>query len=105
MFLLPINARFEALVTSKMPGSPGILSKGVKYVMIGEMSMAGMRQLSLVQKRCQEIFLDRSELYFEGLSVILAGDFFQLPLVRQTALFSRKREVKRRATVGGYIKH
>ncbi|KAJ5143809.1 uncharacterized protein N7515_002596 [Penicillium bovifimosum] len=67
--------------------SRGLIS-GVRYLIIDEKSMIGLQMLYWIDRRCQQIFLDRREEPFAGLNIILAGDFFQLPPVPRKALFT-----------------
>ncbi|KAK2778767.1 hypothetical protein FQN52_002682 [Onygenales sp. PD_12] len=66
--------------------SPQALFKDVHYLLIDEKSMVGLYQLSWVDQACCYIFPER-DTRFGGLSVILCGDFYQLPSVFQTAPF------------------
>ena len=62
---------------------------GVDYYIIDEMSMVGRRVLGQIDKRLREAFPRHSEQLLGGRSMILVGDFGQLPPVGDTALWSR----------------
>lgn len=74
--------------------TPGVLDTlqrrfhDVFYLILDEKSMIGLRELGWVDRRFREIFPDRSDEYFGGLSVLLVGDFFQLPPVLSKPLYS-----------------
>ncbi|XP_044718765.1 PIF1-like helicase domain-containing protein [Hirsutella rhossiliensis] len=60
----------------------------VKYLVIDEKSMLGLEQLARIDSRLRQVFPQRSLEFFGGVSVLLVGDFFQLPPVRQKPLYS-----------------
>ncbi|KAM4062490.1 PIF1-like helicase [Hirsutella rhossiliensis] len=60
----------------------------VKYLVIDEKSMLGLEQLARIDSRLRQAFPQRSLEFFGGVSVLLVGDFFQLPPVRQKPLYS-----------------
>ncbi|XP_044717935.1 PIF1-like helicase domain-containing protein [Hirsutella rhossiliensis] len=60
----------------------------VKYLVIDEKSMLGIEQLARIDSRLRQAFSQRSLEFFGGMSVLLVGDFFQLPPVRQKPLYS-----------------
>ena len=67
------------------------LWKSVTTIIIDEISMVSYQTLNFVHQRLTEIKgTDDTEVFFGGLSVIAVGDFFQLPPVRETNLYSRK---------------
>src|SRR3954466_12248647 len=55
--------------------------KNVIYLIIDEKSMVGRRMLALVDKRLREAFPEHKNEPFGGWSIILFGDFGQLPPV------------------------
>ncbi|KAK2788489.1 hypothetical protein FQN53_003635 [Emmonsiellopsis sp. PD_33] len=82
--------------------SPQALFKDVHYLLIDEKSMVGLYQLSWVDQACCYIFPER-DTRFGGLSVILCGDFYQLPPVFQTEPFYNGRLDHRDETRGREI--
>ena len=60
----------------------------VKYLIIDEVSMIGYSTLQYVHQRLSEIFdCTDTETYFGGISILLFGDLFQLPLVMSKMIF------------------
>ncbi|KAK8912613.1 ATP-dependent DNA helicase PIF5 [Metarhizium anisopliae] len=60
----------------------------VKYLVIDEKSMLGLEQLARIDSRLRQAFPQRRSEFFGSVSVLLVGDFFQLPPVRQKPLHS-----------------
>lgn len=86
---LPINNQYKPL--SETPTTLNALQRrfnGVHYLIIDEKSMLGLKALAWTDARLREIFPQRRDEVFGGLSVILIGDFFQLPPVLNRALYS-----------------
>ncbi len=50
----------------------------MKYLVIDEKSMLGLKTLGWVDRRLREIFPGRNDEFFGGLSNILVGDFYRL---------------------------
>ena len=61
---------------------------GVFYYVIDEMSMIGCRTLGMIDERLRQAFPNAADQVFGGRSVILVGDFGQLPPVCDAALWS-----------------
>ncbi len=59
--------------------------KGKKFLIIDEVSMVGNNMLNVIDLRLRQIF--NSEASFGGMHVIFAGDFLQLPPVRDSWSF------------------
>ena len=57
----------------------------LKLIVIDEISMVSNAKIRLVHERLQEI---SDSLLFAGLSVVVAGDFYQLPPVRKRMIFA-----------------
>ncbi|XP_044717424.1 PIF1-like helicase domain-containing protein [Hirsutella rhossiliensis] len=60
----------------------------IKYLVVDEKSMLGLEQLARIDSRLRQAFPQRNLEFFGGVSVLLVGDFFQLPPVRQKPLYS-----------------
>jgi hypothetical protein len=67
---------------------------------IDEKSMLGLKTLAWVDQRLREIFPENRDEFFGGLSVILIGDFFQLPPVLNKPLYSTRDDLKDIEIVG-----
>jgi ATP-dependent DNA helicase PIF1 len=63
--------------------------QGIKYVIIDEKSMVGRRMLALVDMRLRQAFPEHQNQVFGGRSVILVGDFGQLPPVLDEPMYSK----------------
>ncbi|XP_014227238.1 uncharacterized protein LOC106652660 [Trichogramma pretiosum] len=63
--------------------------KNLRFVIIDEMSLVGVRMLHQVERRCSDIFPEINE-PFGGLCVLMFGDFRQLPPVKDAAIFMTK---------------
>ncbi|KAJ2966261.1 hypothetical protein NQ176_g10232 [Zarea fungicola] len=86
---LPINKDFKPLSAIDKAQLQKKL-KDIRYLIIDEKSMLGLRQLSWIDDRLREAFPDRNDGFFGGLSILLVGDFFQLPPVLQKPLYYDK---------------
>ncbi|KJZ68228.1 hypothetical protein HIM_12379 [Hirsutella minnesotensis 3608] len=84
---LPVSGAF----TDLSPGDAAALQsrlRHVQYLVIDEKSMLGLEQLARIDSRLRQAFPQHSLEFFGGVSVLLVGDFFQLPPVRQKPLYS-----------------
>ncbi|EXU94986.1 PIF1-like helicase [Metarhizium robertsii] len=86
---LPINKDFKPLSAVDKAQLQKKL-RDIKYLIIDEKSMLGLRQLSWIDDRLREAFPNRNEEFFGGLNILLVGDFFQLPPVLQKPLYYDK---------------
>ncbi|GET60560.1 ATP-dependent DNA helicase PIF1-like [Rhizophagus irregularis DAOM 181602=DAOM 197198] len=67
--------------------------KEVRYVIIDEKSMVGRRMFALIDMRLRQAFPEHNNEPFGGRSVIMLGDFGQLPPVRDLPMYaSTKRD-------------
>ena len=91
LLCLPIDGKYRPLAET-----PTVLSNlqrvfsGVKYLIIDEKSMLGLKTLGwiMIDLRLREIFPRSGDEFFGGLSVMLIGDFFQLPPVLNKPLYT-----------------
>ena len=60
----------------------------VHYIIIDEKSMVGRRMLGLIDTRLRQIFSEKKNEPFGGRSIILFGDFGQLPPVLDVPMYS-----------------
>ena len=61
--------------------------QGVHYIIIDEKSMVGRRLLSRMDSRLREAFADSQDEYFGGCSILMFGDFGQLPPVGDIPIY------------------
>jgi ATP-dependent DNA helicase PIF1 len=62
--------------------------KNTRFLFVDEKSMVGPKMLSIIDRRLREIFPQHHDKQFCGISVILFGDFGQLPPVMDPALYA-----------------
>ncbi|EFZ04210.2 ATP-dependent DNA helicase PIF1 [Metarhizium robertsii ARSEF 23] len=84
---LPVGGNFTDLPPADAAALQSRL-RYVKYLVIDEKSILGLQQLARIDSRLRQAFPQRSLEFFGGVSVLLVGDFFQLPPVRQKPLYS-----------------
>jgi ATP-dependent DNA helicase PIF1 len=63
--------------------------KHIRFVIIDEKSMLGLRTLAQIDSRCRQFFPQHANIPFGNLNVTLVGDFAQLPPVGDTPLYSQ----------------
>ncbi|EAQ90195.1 hypothetical protein CHGG_06814 [Chaetomium globosum CBS 148.51] len=63
-------------------------------------SMLGLKTLAWIDQRLREVFPENRDEFFGGLSVMLIGDFFQLPPVLNKPLYSTRDDLKGIEIVG-----
>jgi hypothetical protein len=98
---LPVDGNYRSL--SETPTVLNALQRrfrGIYYLVIDEKSMLGLKTLAWVDQRLREVFPENRDEFFGGLSVILIGDFFQLPPVLNKALYSTGDDLKDMEIVG-----
>ena len=69
--------------------------KNVELLVIDEKSMIGQYFFYMIDARCKEAKPENAKLPFGGISIILMGDFAQLPPVRDSPLFMELEESKK----------
>lgn len=84
---LPVGGAFTDLSPADAAALQSRL-RHVKYLVIDEKSMLGLEQLARIDSRLRQAFPHHNLEFFGGVSVLLVGDFFQLPPVRQKPLYS-----------------
>ena len=84
--MYPLNDKQRASLRNKL--------SEVKLLIIDEVSMVSSALFYQVNQRLNEIFMCSSDKCFGGLSVLLCGDFYQLPPVRGIPLFSSSDAIK-----------
>lgn len=98
---LPVDGNYRPL--SETPIVLNALQRrfrGIDYLVIDEKSMLGLKTLAWIDQRLREVFPECRDEIFGGLSVILIGDFFQLPPVLNKALYSTGDDLKDIEIVG-----
>ncbi len=73
----------------------------IRYLIIDEKSMLGLKVLGWIDRRLREIF-PRIDTFFGGLSVILIGDFFQLPPVLNKPLYAEYNASMKEMEIAGF---
>ena len=91
LFALPVNIPFQ----NELPPLKGsrlqhlqMTFANTEILIIDEMSMVGQYMLYQINKRLQEAKPNKSTQYFAGVSIVLMGDFTQLPPVTDLPLFA-----------------
>ncbi|KAM4060764.1 PIF1-like helicase [Hirsutella rhossiliensis] len=88
---LPVGGAFTDLPPADAAALQSRL-RHVKYLVIDEKSMLGIEQLARIDSRLRQAFPQRSLEFFGGVSVLLVGDFFQLP-PHQPVFVGKERQV------------
>jgi Helitron helicase-like domain at N-terminus/PIF1-like helicase len=73
----------------------------IKYLIIDEKSMIGLKLLSQIDERLRQIFPANANEPWGGLSVFLCGDFFQLPPVAELPLYNNNPNLKNLQYIAG----
>ena len=90
---LPVGSKFYEL-TEAMLFSLQSRWKMCRYLMIDEKSMLGLRQLHWLDSRLRQIFPSSTQ-PFGGIHILLLGDFCQLPLIGERALYDTRQCIRR----------
>ena len=85
LFRLPVQKGFEPLSPANLQAIQASL-RGCVYIAVDEKSMISQKQFSWLDQRCRQARPDRDG-PFGGLSVLLMGDFYQLPPVLGRPLY------------------
>ncbi|EDN09817.1 predicted protein [Histoplasma mississippiense (nom. inval.)] len=88
IFHLPIKqtSRYEEFNPQTLQAMQAGM-RNIQYLIIDEKFMVDLYQLSWIDQTCKAIYSHNHHLSFDGLSVILSDDFYQLPSVLQKPLF------------------
>ena len=84
--MFPLNDQQRAVLRNKL--------SEVKIIIIDEISMVSSMLLYQVNQRLNGIFGYSGQLPFAGMSVIVCGDFYQLPPVRGLPVYSSTTSIK-----------
>ena len=84
---LPTKGEFKDLQGEQLSKIQQSLA-GVEYLIIDEMSMVGRKMFGQVDKRLHQVFPHQSDQVLGGCSVLLFGDFGQLPPVMDLPLYT-----------------
>jgi ATP-dependent DNA helicase PIF1 len=91
--LLKIPVKQGGITSELSPLSPSALSslqarlRAIRYIIIDEKSMVGLRLLAYIDFRLREAFPSQQDEFFGGRSILLLGDFYQLPPVKEKPIF------------------
>lgn len=98
---LPITKGEMAPLTGGALSALQARLRNYQYVIVDEKSMISLRVLNQIDARLREAYPERSDEFFSGRSVMLVGDFFQLPPVLDKALYQQDPEKRSVAEVKG----
>lgn len=85
-FSVPVGKDFEDLPPGRL-GELQQLWRHLEYIIIDEKSMVGRSMLGKIDLRLRQIFPACKDVAFGGRSVLLFGDFGQLPAILDSALY------------------
>ncbi|KPM39851.1 hypothetical protein AK830_g6688 [Neonectria ditissima] len=87
---LPVSKTIQGLPPISASDMSNLQAKlrSVRYLVIDEKSMIGLRMLGLIDARLRQVFPQGQNKFFGGLNVLLLGDFYQLPPVMEKPLYS-----------------
>ncbi|EEQ31187.1 ATP-dependent DNA helicase PIF1 [Microsporum canis CBS 113480] len=83
---LPMKSSYNPLPTGSLATLQDAV-RHVRYVVIDEKSMVGLTMMANIKRRLRELFPECHDQRFGGRSILLFGDFYQLPPVKDVALF------------------
>ena len=84
---LPVRGDFKEMEGSNLQKMQDDLLS-IKYLIIDEMSMVGRKTFGMIDRRLRQAFPSKSQAVFGGCSVLLFGDFGQLPPVMDLPLYT-----------------
>ena len=104
MFMIPIQKTSPSKELPDLSGDPlrnlQQMFEGCEILVIDEKSMIGLYTLYIIDKRLREIRPEKSMLPFGGMSIVLMGDFAQLPPMGDLPMFTSKSELSLYQYVG-----
>ena len=84
---LPVRGDFKEMEGSNLQKMQDELS-ATKYVIIDEMSMVGRKTFGMIDRRLRQAIPGKSQVVFGGCSILLFGDFGQLPPVMDLPIYT-----------------
>ena len=87
LFHLPTRGEFKDLEGNHLMQLQQVMST-VKYIIIDEMSMVGRKVFGQIDRRIRQAFPHCTQEVFGGCSILLFGDFGQLPSVMDLPLYT-----------------
>ena len=84
---LPVRGDFKEMEGNNLQKMQEELSP-IKYLIIDEMSMVGRKVFGMIDRRLRQAFPSKSQVVFGGFSILLFGDFGQLPPVMDLPLYT-----------------
>ena len=86
---LPVKVKTSDLSVATLQALQSLF-RDCKFLIIDEKSIIDIKTLSLIDDRLRAILPANSDQPFEGINILLCGDFFQLPPVGGKPLYSLK---------------
>ena len=87
LFHLPTRGEFKELEGNRLLQLQEVMS-AIKYIIIDEMSMVGRKLFGQINRRLRQAFPHHAQEVFGGCSILLFGDFGQLPPVMDLPLYT-----------------
>uniref|UniRef100_A0A1X7V578 ATP-dependent DNA helicase n=1 Tax=Amphimedon queenslandica TaxID=400682 RepID=A0A1X7V578_AMPQE len=84
---LPVRGDFKEMEGSNLQKMQDEMSS-TKYLIIDEMSIMGRKTLGMIDRRLRQAFPGKSQVVFGGCSILLFGDFGQLPPAIDLPIYS-----------------
>ena len=84
---LPTRGEFKELEGNRLLDLQQVMST-IKYIIIDEMSMVGRKVFGQIDRRLRQAFPHHAQEVFGGCSILLFGDFGQLPPVMDLPLYT-----------------
>ncbi|KAH0499425.1 hypothetical protein TgHK011_006623 [Trichoderma gracile] len=93
---LPVSKTLSELAPLSAADASNVRTKlrHVQYLIIDEKSMIGLRTIAYIDRRLRELFPACQDEYFGGRSILLLGDFYQLPPVMERPLYAAEAQTE-----------